>query len=248
MSFEKAIKALEGLDGGSELAEAIHNKINESITAEKEKGKSYKKQFDTTDKTLRSLKKAIEPLGFEGDTDPAEWADGIGKIVKAAKTSTKDNKGDFDITTNADFKKLQKQLKQTTADLETERDARLKVQQKADRGLIKETMMKSFTKDGQPTHYAVGSIIDNQILAGNVKVADGKVVFKDPSDDDLTIEYEKGINSLLEQPEIKEAKRNIQIGGGGSAPSGTTAGGLKPGSPGYDEARIKELRKARRGI
>ena len=249
MSFEKAIQALEGLEGGSELAEAIHSKINESVTAEKDKGKSYKKQYDTTDKTLRSLKKALEPLGFEGEADPNEWASEIGKIVKAAKESNKSGKGgDFDITNNVEFKKLQKELKQTAADLETERSTRLQIQQKADRGLIKETMLKSFTKDGQPTHYAVGSIIDNQILAGNVKVKDGKVVFKDPSDDDLTIDYDKGIKNLFEAPEIKEARRNIQIGGGGSEAGTFTGAGLKPGDSGYDEARLKELRKLSKGI
>ena len=219
--FEDAVKALEGLEGGSDLVEAIHEHMNGEIAKEKRTGLDFKKQFDKTDIKLRSLKKGLSGLGFNSDEmDVDDFFSDMQTKLSAPPSKGKKDK-DFIISDMPEFKQLVKENKQLKSDFESSRESERKKQLKIDNAAISKKLMQSFTTDdGQQTHYGVPHKIENLILKGGVRVVDDNVVFVDSSDSDLTIDYDTGIKSFLTRSDIKADQKNIQKGGSGGGSSG----------------------------
>lgn len=236
-------KALEALENGSELFEAVTSTVSDlerKITAEKNKGISEVNKRNKEAENMRKFKKAWESLGFNPDeSEIDEFASGISENMKQLTELTSgDGKGtkDLDITKIPAYQEMNKTVKKLTKQIETQSQELNSEREKA-ASLIKKTqastMKSALLKHLGDKVYGADILADNLITSGRVKVDEAdesKIVFVKGDD---TLDFDAGIKTVLE--ERKDILKNSQSGG-----AGTGAGGKPPSTDGDKEKKHKE--------
>lgn len=238
-SLEDVKKALEAVDGGAELYEAVTTGISaESKRADTEKtrGIAEANKRNKENEGLRKFKKSMETLGFDHDSDELDTfvEDMTGKLKEASEKH--DPK---DVTKSPQYqeilkttKKLQKQLDTQAEELKSEKENASTMKVKTQRNQMKSVLMTTLNEKVYGADYLVESLISNDKV--KLDEDDEKVVIFVEGDN--TIEYEDGIAKLLEAR--KDIVKNPQSGGGGTGGSGDGTGAGKP----TDQERTKKLR------
>ena len=244
-------------DGGKDVYDNMVNAVNSlksKANTEKSAGIKFKTSHDELKTELDTVVDVLATYGYDSETDLEDFIKGL-KTKTKVKPKEKDDDSDdddddddgknvFDINKSPEFKKQQKLLEKMSTELEGEKTKNLKAQKEKENNLITRTLQGAFKNDkGEYSHYGAESRVENLVLTNKLIVdpeisnptADN-VLWNNPADKDLPIDFKEGFAKFIEAPEVKRDLKNNQEGGGGSGGSGKTGDGKET-----DAERIKHI-------
>ncbi len=231
--FEDAIKALEALEGGTELVAAVTAKLDADVKAEKDRGILEKKKVDNEAKGLRDrLKKVTEPLGLDPEADDFDTSISSLKELKEKGTQKPNVKAD------PEFVSMSKEL----ADLK-KKDAEREKREAATREKVVKAAKKAALVKAMTEKKVLPEAMDDlQIALDSRLIVDDedRVTWKGDADGEV-LTVEDGLGKFLEKKTIYIA--NDQRPGGGSGGSAGGGTGAPKKEPSVDQRRTELVSK-----
>ena len=209
-----------------EKKDDIVDYVVSAVEAEKQRGITEKRRANKEAEGLRAYKKAFEGLGFDASSAESTLESFVEEL-QTTRTKAEQNGGKSEEVLKQ-LKKLQKDFDKTKEELAAEKKASTELKTKADRKTIKAKLSDALRDRVYGHDLLADSLISNGKVA--LEAETDSVVFIDGDD---TVEFDKGIQALLEQR--TDILKNTQKSGARSSAKTTEAGTR------YTEAQIRSM-------
>ena len=203
LTSEEFKAAIASLENGQDLLEYHHS----AVEHEKQYGKTEYSRKDKEAQSLRKYKKLFKELGWDGESDPEEFATKTQEVLTGRQ-----EQGNTDLANlNKQLTKLQKDFEKTQTELETERTQRAELQKVNRLKTIESTLTPKLSEEFYDANYLIKALIADQAVDLN---EEGQVVFKKGED---VLDMDSGLKWLSETH--ADARKNKQNPGSSSQPS-----------------------------